>query len=211
MDFCIGLFTLSCVRLFVFRLSFSVEVLTFLSVLISELLNPWCNMCECILTDRWCCPVHPSARRREKAASPSFRCSMLPGPTSCVVLSLTTWAPLLLHLHQHPHRQRPPQPYQTPPLTPATCPDKSKESHVSEYTPLFWMFLIQILMWQHSDITFPSLCSDWSTAVCGGRDNFLCATGICVPEKLVCNGYNDCDDWSDEAHCGEANKETQNF
>ncbi|XP_008322950.1 atrial natriuretic peptide-converting enzyme isoform X2 [Cynoglossus semilaevis] len=38
-------------------------------------------------------------------------------------------------------------------------------------------------------------------SVCGGRDNFLCATGICVPEKLVCNGYNDCDDWSDEAHC----------
>nr|XP_015200674.1 PREDICTED: atrial natriuretic peptide-converting enzyme [Lepisosteus oculatus] len=38
-------------------------------------------------------------------------------------------------------------------------------------------------------------------AVCGGQDNFLCATGICVPRKLLCNGYNDCDDWSDEANC----------
>uniref|UniRef100_A0A3Q0RB74 Corin, serine peptidase n=1 Tax=Amphilophus citrinellus TaxID=61819 RepID=A0A3Q0RB74_AMPCI len=38
-------------------------------------------------------------------------------------------------------------------------------------------------------------------SVCGGKDHYLCATGICVPQKLVCNGYNDCDDWSDETHC----------
>uniref|UniRef100_UPI003AAD3177 atrial natriuretic peptide-converting enzyme-like n=1 Tax=Centroberyx gerrardi TaxID=166262 RepID=UPI003AAD3177 len=38
-------------------------------------------------------------------------------------------------------------------------------------------------------------------SVCGGQDHFLCATGICIPQKLVCNGYNDCDDWSDETHC----------
>ncbi|KAM4612312.1 atrial natriuretic peptide-converting enzyme [Polymixia lowei] len=38
-------------------------------------------------------------------------------------------------------------------------------------------------------------------SLCGGHDHFLCATGICVPQKLVCNGYNDCDDWSDETHC----------
>lgn len=36
---------------------------------------------------------------------------------------------------------------------------------------------------------------------CGGGENFLCASGICIPRKLQCNGYNDCDDWSDEAHC----------
>ncbi|KAL6118187.1 corin [Pungitius sinensis] len=38
-------------------------------------------------------------------------------------------------------------------------------------------------------------------SVCGGKHPFLCATGVCVPQKLVCNGYNDCDDWSDETHC----------
>ncbi|KAK2491491.1 hypothetical protein MC885_000541, partial [Smutsia gigantea] len=37
--------------------------------------------------------------------------------------------------------------------------------------------------------------------LCGGGENFLCASGICIPRKLQCNGYNDCDDWSDEVHC----------
>nr|XP_058155038.1 atrial natriuretic peptide-converting enzyme isoform X2 [Dasypus novemcinctus] len=37
--------------------------------------------------------------------------------------------------------------------------------------------------------------------LCGGDENFLCASGLCIPRKLQCNGYNDCDDWSDEAHC----------
>ncbi|XP_062871418.1 atrial natriuretic peptide-converting enzyme isoform X2 [Trichomycterus rosablanca] len=44
-------------------------------------------------------------------------------------------------------------------------------------------------------------------SVCGGSDSFLCMTGICVPQKLVCNGYNDCDDWSDEANCVCSDKE----
>ncbi|XP_019480160.1 PREDICTED: atrial natriuretic peptide-converting enzyme isoform X3 [Hipposideros armiger] len=37
--------------------------------------------------------------------------------------------------------------------------------------------------------------------LCGGGESFLCGSGICIPRKLQCNGYNDCDDWSDEAHC----------
>ncbi|XP_069057747.1 atrial natriuretic peptide-converting enzyme isoform X2 [Pleurodeles waltl] len=38
-------------------------------------------------------------------------------------------------------------------------------------------------------------------SLCGGQDRFLCTSGICISQKLTCNGYNDCDDWSDEAHC----------
>ncbi|ELW71622.1 Atrial natriuretic peptide-converting enzyme [Tupaia chinensis] len=37
--------------------------------------------------------------------------------------------------------------------------------------------------------------------LCGGGESFLCASGICIPRKLQCNGHNDCDDWSDEALC----------
>ncbi|XP_036119407.1 atrial natriuretic peptide-converting enzyme isoform X1 [Molossus molossus] len=37
--------------------------------------------------------------------------------------------------------------------------------------------------------------------LCGGGESFLCGSGVCIPRKLQCNGYNDCDDWSDEAHC----------
>ncbi|XP_021249519.1 atrial natriuretic peptide-converting enzyme isoform X1 [Numida meleagris] len=38
-------------------------------------------------------------------------------------------------------------------------------------------------------------------SLCGGEQSFLCDSGICIPGKLQCNGYNDCDDWSDEVHC----------
>uniref|UniRef100_A0A8D0BKC6 Corin, serine peptidase n=1 Tax=Salvator merianae TaxID=96440 RepID=A0A8D0BKC6_SALMN len=36
---------------------------------------------------------------------------------------------------------------------------------------------------------------------CEEEESFLCASGICISGILQCNGYNDCDDWSDEAHC----------
>uniref|UniRef100_A0A8C9DTE9 Atrial natriuretic peptide-converting enzyme n=1 Tax=Prolemur simus TaxID=1328070 RepID=A0A8C9DTE9_PROSS len=42
---------------------------------------------------------------------------------------------------------------------------------------------------------------DGKQMLCGGGKSFLCASGLCVPRKLQCNGHNDCDDWSDEAHC----------
>nr|XP_048270736.1 atrial natriuretic peptide-converting enzyme isoform X2 [Myodes glareolus] len=38
-------------------------------------------------------------------------------------------------------------------------------------------------------------------SLCGGAENFQCTSGLCIPEKLRCNGYNDCNDWSDEALC----------
>ncbi|XP_068961281.1 atrial natriuretic peptide-converting enzyme [Petaurus breviceps papuanus] len=37
--------------------------------------------------------------------------------------------------------------------------------------------------------------------LCGGGESFLCTSGVCIPRKLQCNGFNDCDDWSDERHC----------
>lgn len=49
------------------------------------------------------------------------------------------------------------------------------------------------------DIAFLPL--SFFSALCRGGESFLCTSGICVPRKLQCNGYNDCDDWSDEAHC----------
>ncbi|XP_072920810.1 atrial natriuretic peptide-converting enzyme isoform X2 [Hemitrygon akajei] len=36
---------------------------------------------------------------------------------------------------------------------------------------------------------------------CKDPDLFLCGTDFCIPRKLVCNGYKDCEDWSDEANC----------
>ncbi|KAG8134925.1 hypothetical protein E2320_007996 [Naja naja] len=37
--------------------------------------------------------------------------------------------------------------------------------------------------------------------LCEEDESFLCRSGICIPRILQCNGFNDCDDWSDEMHC----------
>ncbi|NP_001265514.1 atrial natriuretic peptide-converting enzyme isoform 2 [Homo sapiens] len=52
-----------------------------------------------------------------------------------------------------------------------------------------------------SRICFSPQQENGKQLLCGRGENFLCASGICIPGKLQCNGYNDCDDWSDEAHC----------
>ncbi|KAM5271917.1 atrial natriuretic peptide-converting enzyme isoform 2-T2 [Ctenodactylus gundi] len=52
-----------------------------------------------------------------------------------------------------------------------------------------------------SRICFSPLQENGKQLLCGGGESFLCTSGICVPRNLQCNGYNDCDDWSDEAHC----------
>ena len=36
---------------------------------------------------------------------------------------------------------------------------------------------------------------------CGSYE-FRCADGICIGDHLVCNGYDDCKDGSDEINCG---------
>ncbi|KAH0520203.1 Atrial natriuretic peptide-converting enzyme [Microtus ochrogaster] len=70
--------------------------------------------------------------------------------------------------------------------------------------------------WKISDCLcmFPDWCCDHFPIIlslslipmalitlCGGGESFQCTSGLCIPEKLRCNGYNDCDDWSDEALC----------
>ncbi|XP_070804601.1 atrial natriuretic peptide-converting enzyme isoform X3 [Pituophis catenifer annectens] len=41
----------------------------------------------------------------------------------------------------------------------------------------------------------------WKGLLCEEDESFLCRTGVCIPRILQCNGFNDCDDWSDEMHC----------
>uniref|UniRef100_A0A8C6YIW0 Corin, serine peptidase n=1 Tax=Naja naja TaxID=35670 RepID=A0A8C6YIW0_NAJNA len=41
----------------------------------------------------------------------------------------------------------------------------------------------------------------WKGLLCEEDESFLCRSGICIPRILQCNGFNDCDDWSDEMHC----------
>ncbi|XP_018098620.1 atrial natriuretic peptide-converting enzyme [Xenopus laevis] len=52
-----------------------------------------------------------------------------------------------------------------------------------------------------SRVCFSPLQEKGKQSPCREHDSFLCANGVCIQKKLTCNGYNDCDDWSDEVYC----------
>lgn len=37
------------------------------------------------------------------------------------------------------------------------------------------------------------------------QDEFKCSDGYCLSMDYLCNGANDCGDWSDETDCGNPN------
>lgn len=42
-----------------------------------------------------------------------------------------------------------------------------------------------------------------SVHACPYEDHFRCANNNCVPVRVMCDGTDDCEDYSDEDHCGE--------
>lgn len=51
-------------------------------------------------------------------------------------------------------------------------------------------------------MTFQVLCLSPTTVCPEGK--FRCNTGRCLAPPLVCDGYDDCGDLSDELNCGES-------
>ena len=39
---------------------------------------------------------------------------------------------------------------------------------------------------------------------CSDDDHFLCETGKCINKADVCNGFDNCNDFSDEQQCGKS-------